>query len=165
MSFFKNLFGNKHADNNATVLCAPLAGEAVAISEVNDPTFSEEILGKGVAIKPTGNQIVAPCDGTVEMMFDTGHAVSMTSTQGAEILIHVGLETVSLKGKHYQVHAGNGDKVTKGQLLITFDREAIAAEGFDTITPIVICNSDQFSNITVHTGTVNPGDDLITLTK
>ena len=146
MSFFKNLFG-KHTDNNASVLSAPLAGEAVAISEVNDPTFSEEILGKGVAIKPTGNQIVAPCDGTVEMMFDTGHAVSMTSTQGAEILIHVGLETVSLKGKHYQVHAGNGDKVTKGQLLITFDREAIAAEGFDTITPIVICNSDQFSDM------------------
>ena len=160
MSFFKNLFG-KHTDNNASVLSAPLAGEAVAISEVNDPTFSEEIL----AIKPTGNQIVAPCDGTVEMMFDTGHAVSMTSTQGAEILIHVGLETVSLKGKHYQVHAGNGDKVTKGQLLITFDREAIAAEGFDTITPIVICNSDQFSDISIHTGTVNPGDDLITLTK
>ena len=164
MSFFKNLFG-KHTDNNASVLSAPLAGEAVAISEVNDPTFSEEILGKGVAIKPTGNQIVAPCDGTVEMMFDTGHAVSMTSTQGAEILIHVGLETVSLKGKHYQVHAGNGDKVTKGQLLITFDREAIAAEGFATITTILICNSDQFSAITSNTGTVNPGDDLITLKK
>ena len=164
MSFFKNLFG-KHTDNNASVLSAPLAGEAVAISEVNDPTFSEEILGKGVAIKPTGNQIVAPCDGTVEMMFDTGHAVSMTNTQGAEILIHVGLETVSLKGKHYQVHAGNGDKVTKGQLLITFDREAIAAEGFDTITPIVICNSDQFSDISIHAGPVNPGDVLITLTK
>ncbi len=163
MGFFDKLFGKQEAAG--IEIAAPLEGEAVAIQEVNDPTFSEEILGKGVAIRPSGNEVVAPCDGTVEMMFDTGHAVSMTSTDGVEILIHVGLETLNLKGKHYTVHAANGDKVTKGQPLITFDREAIAADGYDTITPIVICNSADFASIEPHTGAVKPGDVLITLKK
>lgn len=127
MGFLDKLFGKK--EEPKMELAAPLAGEAVSISQVNDPTFSDEILGKGLAIRPTGNEVFAPCDGKIEMMFDTGHAVSMTSNDGIEILIHVGLETVNLKGKYYQVHAANGDQVKKGQKLISFDREAIAAEG------------------------------------
>lgn len=163
MGFLDKLFGKK--EEPKMELVAPLAGEAVSISQVNDPTFSDEILGKGLAIRPTGNEVFAPCDGKIEMMFDTGHAVSMTSNDGIEILIHVGLETVNLKGKHYQVHAANSDQVKKGQKLISFDREAIAAEGYDVITPIVICNSGQFTAIEPHTGTVSVGDVVLTLKK
>lgn len=163
MGFLNKLFGGGSAELE---LKAPVAGEAVPVKEVSDPTFGDEILGKGIAIRPTGNQICAPCDGTIDMMFDTGHAVSMTGTNGAEILIHVGLETVTLKGKHFTVHAANGDPVKTGQLLIEFDREAIAAEGFDTITPMVICNSDHFKEIKTYTGsTVAVGDKVIGLVK
>ena len=162
MGFFNKLFGKQE---DKIEIAAPVAGEAVPVTQVNDPTFSEEILGKGIAIRPTGNEVVAPCDGTIEMMFDTGHAVSLTSTQGAEVLIHIGLETVKLKGTHYTTHAANGDQVKKGQLLISFDREAIAADGYDTITPIVICNSDSFAQVECHTGAVQAGDTVLTLVK
>ena len=163
MGFLDKIFGKQEA--NKIEIAAPVAGEAVPVTEVNDPTFSEEILGKGVAIRPTGHEVVAPCDGTVEMMFDTGHAVSLTSADGAEILIHIGLETVKLKGTHYTTHAANGDQVKKGQLLISFDLEGIAADGYDTITPIVICNTDSFAQVECHTGVVNAGDVILTLSK
>lgn len=163
MGFLGKLFGKQ--EDAKIEIAAPVAGEAVPVTEVNDPTFSEEILGKGIAIRPTGHEVVAPCDGTVEMMFDTGHAVSLTSKDGAEVLIHIGLETVKLKGAHYTTHAANGDQVKKGQLLISFDLEGIAADGYDTITPIVICNSDSFAQVECHTGAVNAGDTIITLSK
>ena len=164
MGLLDKLFGKKEAEEME--IGAPLEGEVVPISQVNDPTFSDEILGKGIAIRPTGNKVYAPCDGTIGMMFDTGHAVSMTSADGAEILIHVGLETVGLKGKHYTIHAANGDEVKKGLLLIEFDREAIAAEGYDTITPVVICNSADYSEVKTFTGkTVNAGEKIIALVK
>ena len=160
MGFLNKLFGGGASEIE---LKAPVAGQAVPISEVSDPTFGEEILGKGIAIRPTGNQVCAPCDGTVDMMFETGHAVSMTGANGAEILIHIGLETVTLKGKHFTVHAANGDSVKAGQLLIEFDREAIAAEGYDLITPIVLCNSDRFPILQAHLGAVSAGDPLLTI--
>ena len=163
MGFLNKLFGGGSSEIE---LKAPVAGQAVPVSEVSDPTFGEEILGKGIAIRPTGNQVCAPCDGTVDMMFEPSHAVSMTGGNGAEILIHVGLETVSLGGKHFTVHAANGDSVKAGQLLIEFDREAIAAEGFDTITPMVICNSDNFKEVKTYTGSaVAVGDKVIGLVK
>ena len=99
-------------------------------------------------------------------MFETGHAVSLKGDNGAEILIHVGLETVSLGGKHFKTIAKTGDHVTKGQLLIEFDREAIAAEGLDTITPMVICNTPDYHAVTAYTGkTVAPGDTVLGLMK
>lgn len=159
MGFFKKLFGSSELE-----LGAPVAGEAVEVKEVPDPTFGEEILGKGIAVKPTGNQVVAPCDATVDMMFDTGHAVSLTADNGAEILIHVGLETVNLKGEHFTVKAKSGDKVKAGQVLIEFDREAIEAAGYNTITPMVICNSDKYSTITPYVGkTVATGEKVLGL--
>ena len=136
MGFFKKLFGSAMDE-----VYAPVAGEAVPVTEVSDPTFGEEILGKGIAFRPTEGQIFAPCDATVDLMFDTGHAVSLVADHGAEILIHVGLDTVKLKGEHYTVHVKNGDKVKKGDLLIEFDPAAISAAGFDVITPMVICNT------------------------
>ena len=130
MGFFKKLFGKPMNE-----FTAPVAGKAVPVSQVPDPTFAEELLGKGIAIEPTEGKVYAPCDATVDMMFETGHAVSLVADCGAEVLIHVGLETVTLKGKHFTIHAANGDKVKKGDLLIEFDLEAIKAEGFNTITP------------------------------
>ena len=161
MAFFKKLFGKKTDE-----IGSPIKGTAVSIKEVNDPTFSEEILGKGIAVRPADGKVFAPCDATVDMMFETGHAVSLVADCGAEILIHVGLETVSLKGKHYTVHVANGDKVTKGQLLIEFDKDAIAGEGFDIITPVVICNSGDFATFLTHEGKeVAAGDVVIELAK
>lgn len=162
MGIFNKLFAKK---SDEIPLGAPVAGQAVALREVSDPTFGEEILGKGVAIRPTSNRVVSPCDAVVDLMFDTGHAVSLKADCGAEILIHVGLETVSLKGEHFTVHAQNGDHVAAGQLLIEFDREAIEAAGFDTVTPMVVCNSDSYAAVTAHLAPVQEGDTVLTLAK
>ena len=159
MGLFDKIFGKKFDE-----VCAPVAGEAVPSREVNDPTFGGAMLG--MAIKPAAGRVVAPCDATVDMMFDTGHAVSLTTDFGAEILIHVGIDTVNLQGEHYTVHCKNGDKVKKGQLLIEFDKDAIAAAGYDTVTPVVICNSDDFGTFETVTGkTVAEGDVVIKLAK
>ncbi len=169
MGFFQKHFG-KSKDAAETVsgiqIFAPVAGQAVPISAVSDPTFGEEILGKGIAIKPSEGKVVAPCDCKVDLMFDTGHAVSLVSADGVEILIHIGLDTVNLKGKHYTVHDHNGDQVKKGDLLSEFDAQAIAAEGYDIITPVVICNSADYANFQAHVDKdVNPGDLIIELAK
>jgi PTS system beta-glucosides-specific IIC component len=100
----------------------------------------------------------------VELAFETGHAVSLKADSGAEILIHVGIDTVRLNGKYFTVHVSSGDHVSKGQLLIEFDREAIAAGGYDTITPMVICNSDDYRKIEAITGNrVHAGDKVLRL--
>ena len=161
MGLFDKIFGKKLDE-----IGAPVAGEAVASSEVNDPTFGEEMLGKGMAIKPASGRVVAPCDATVDMMFETGHAVSLTTENGVEMLIHVGIDTVNLQGQHYTVHCQAGDKVKKGQLLIEFDKDAIAAAGYDTITPVVVCNSDDFGTFETVVGkVVAEGDAVIKLAK
>ena len=151
--------------NKENVLYAPCKGKVVPLSEVPDPTFSEKILGDGFAVIPSEGKIYAPTDGEIAMVFDTLHAITLTSSSGTEILIHIGLDTVTLKGAPFTAHVAAGDQVKKGQKLISFDREAIAAEGYDVITPIVICNSDQFTAIEPHTGTVSVGDVVLTLKK
>ncbi len=161
MGFLDKLFSSGKME-----LGAPVQGETVPISEVPDPTFGEEILGKGIAIRPTDGHICAPCDGIISLMFDMGHAVSMVSDSGVEILIHVGLDTVKLKGTHYTVHCLNGDKVKAGQLLIECDLDGLRADGYDTITPVVICNSGDLQEVRANTGmTVSVGDTILTLRK
>ena len=161
MGFFAKLFGKKDACDGKDLLCAPVAGKAVPVSEVPDPTFAEEMLGKGMAIKPAAGRVVAPCDATVDMMFETGHAVSLVADCGAEILIHVGLETVGLEGKPFTVHAANGDKVKKGQLLIEVDLEAVKAAGLPTITPMLICNTDDYPTFNTFVGKNVTNDDVV----
>ena len=156
MGFFKKLFGK-----NTDGLYAPMAGKAVPVTEVPDPTFAEGMLGNGIAIEPVEGKVYAPCDATVDMMFTTGHAVSLVADCGAEILIHVGLETVSLEGKPFQVHAANGDKVKKGQLLIEVDLQAVKAAGLPTITPMVICNTDAYSTFKTFVGKDVTNDDVV----
>ena len=144
----------------------PVKGKAVPISQVSDPTFGEEILGKGVAIQPADGKIYAPADGTIEMLFDTKHAVSMTTTEGVELLVHIGLDTVALKGEHFTAHKGNGDAVKKGDLLISVDLEAVKAAGYDVITPMVVCNTSDYQTVEAVTGSdVNPGDTVLILKK
>lgn len=165
MGLFQKLFGQDGGKAPIQIF-APVAGQVVPISQVSDPTFGQEILGKGVAIRPSEGKVFAPCDATVDLMFDTGHAVSLVCDSGVELLIHVGLDTVALKGQHYTIHAHNGDKVKTGDLLIEFDPQAIAAAGYDTITPVVICNSGDFASIQPHTGqTAAPGELILELTK
>ena len=156
MGFFDKLFGKK-----VDALCAPIAGKAVPVTEVPDPTFAEGMLGNGIAIIPTDGKVCAPCDATVDMMFTTGHAVSLVADFGAEILIHVGLETVGLEGKPFTIHVQNGDKVKKGQLLMEVDLEAVKAAGLNTITPMLICNTDDYSTFNTKTGKDVTTDDVV----
>lgn len=156
MGFFDKLFGKK-----LDCVYAPMNGKAVAITEVPDPTFAEGMLGNGIAIEPADGKVYAPCDATVDMMFTTGHAVSLVAECGAEILIHVGLETVGLEGKPFTVHVANGDKVKKGQLMIEADLEAIKAAGLPIITPVLICNTDDFPTFKTHSGKDVSNDDVV----
>ena len=165
MGFFSKLFG-KAEEKNDNGIYAPVAGQAVPVSEVPDPTFSSGMLGNGIAIIPTDGKVCAPCNTTVDMMFTTGHAVSLVADSGAEILIHVGLETVGLEGKCFTVHVENGQKVKKGDLMIEVDLEGIKAAGLNTITPVVICNSDDYSTFDTHVGkAVTNADVVIELAK
>ena len=161
MGFFQKLFG-KPVDS----FYAPMAGKAVPITEVPDPTFAEGMLGNGIAIIPAEGKVYAPCDATVDMMFSTGHAVSLVADNGAEILIHVGLETVGLEGKPFTIHVANGDKVQKGQLLMEADLEAIQAAGLNIITPMLICNTPDYTTFNTFVGKdVTNGDVVIELAK
>lgn len=165
MGLFEKLFGKPKAPAT-DALCAPMTGRVVPITQVPDPTFAEKMLGNGIAIIPTEGKVFAPCDCTVDMMFPTGHAVSLVADTGAEILIHVGLETVSLEGKPFTIHTEAGQKVKKGTLLIEVDLAAVKAAGLDPITPMVICNTDDYSVFeTEVTRDVIAGDAVIRLAK
>lgn len=159
MGIWEKLLGGKKER-----IFAPMPGETVPLADVPDETFAKEILGKGIAIRPASGSVCAPCAGRVDMVFETGHAITLTADNGAEILVHVGLDTVNLKGKYFHVHAKAGQRVAKGDLLLEFDREAIAGAGYDTVTPVIICNSDRYVNITALTGrTVALGDPILEL--
>ena len=145
---------------------SPRTGELKSLKDVNDPTFSEEILGKGIAILPKEGIVYAPFDGVVSALFDTKHAIGLTDDQGMELLIHVGLETVNLGGTHFEVHISQGDLVKKGDPLITFDLQEIQ-KTHDVITPVLITNADDFSEIVVQKefGPVKAGDAILTVKK
>ena len=160
MGLFDKLFGKKE-EINPNHIYAPMAGEAVEISEVPDPTFSSGMLGNGIAIKPTDGKVCSPVNGTVDMMFDTGHAVTLVSDNGIEILIHVGLETVGLEGKPFQVKVQNGQKVKKGDILMIADLAAIEAAGLPTITPVLICNTDDYTTFNTTTGKAVTNADVV----
>lgn len=122
----------------------PVIGTVVPLGEVNDVTFSSEVLGKGYAVIPESGQVFAPFDGTVEVLMDTLHALGLVSDSGINLLIHVGLETVTLQGKYFTPHVQTGDRIKKGQLLLTFDLEQIRMEGYETVTPVIISNSSDY---------------------
>jgi len=137
---------NAKKDVNAEVF-APMKGKVISLSEVNDGVFSEEMLGKGVAIEPTEGKVFAPFNGEVQMVYDTKHALGLISDNGVELLVHVGIDTVQLNGKFYDVKVENGQKIKKGDLLVNVDLDGISKAGYRTVTPVIVTNSDDFSNI------------------
>ena len=130
-------------------LYAHLSGTIVPLSKVEDEAFSAKILGDGVAIEPADGKLYSPCDGKIVSVFDTKHAVNLVSDNGCEILLHIGIDTVKLGGKFFNSHIKNGQSVKKGDLLISFDIDGIKKAGYKTTTPMVICNSDSYSLISV----------------
>ena len=131
------------------MLGAHMNGIIVPLENVEDEVFSQKILGDGAAIEPADGNLYAPCDGTIHSVFDTCHGVNMVSDEGAEILLHIGIDTVKLCGKHLKAHVSEGQRVKRGDLLITFDPEAIKAEGYKITTPLIICNTDDYKSVAV----------------
>jgi glucose-specific phosphotransferase system IIA component len=147
-----------------TVLYACLNGTVVPLADVKDEAFASGVLGDGIAIEPSNGELVAPADGEISSTFETHHAVGMTTADGAELLMHIGIDTVKLGGKHFTYLVNEGDKVKKGQPLIRFELEAIKAEGYPVTTPIIVCNTDDYAAVEAKaSGTVKQGDVLLEL--
>ena len=148
------------------VLYSISEGTAILLSQVNDATFASEVLGKGVAVIPSKGEVVAPCDATVETVFDTKHAVGLSTENGMELLIHIGINTVELEGKYYTAHVKAGDHVNKGQLLISFDMDKIKDAGYDMTTPLIVTNSDDYKDVKIlQEGSVTPSDKVLEIVK
>jgi PTS system D-glucosamine-specific IIC component len=146
------------------VYAAHMNGRMLLMNEVEDETFAECMLGDGVAIEPSEGKLFSPCNGEVAMVFDTKHAVSINSEEGSEILLHIGIDTVQLGGKFYTAHVETGQTVKKGDLLVEFDMEAIKDAGYKVTTPMIICNTDDYSRIRpLKSGHVHAGDDLLSV--
>lgn len=152
--FLDNLFGKKNAETETSAvqkaleLQAPLAGKYIPIKEVNDPVFSAEMLGKGVAIEPSSYVLLAPQAGKVTQVFSTGHAVTLQIGK-AEVLLHIGIDTVNLQGQGFKPLVSADSEVKAGQALIEFDKAVIEAAGYPLTTMMVVCNHDQFAEFEV----------------
>ena len=147
-------------------LCAPVSGTVKALSDVPDKTFAEKVLGDGAAIIPEEGKVYAPADGTVANIMDSKHGIMFVTDSGAEVLIHIGLDTVNLKGKYFKSYVSDGDKVKKGTLLVEFDLEAIKGEGYNLITPMVVTNiSDYIKAVCMEkeNTAINAGDKFLTV--
>ena len=154
------------AEGSADLTIAnPVSGEVIALSEVNDATFSSGVLGEGYAVIPIEGKVTAPFDGKVETLMDTHHALGLVSNSGIEMLIHVGLETVTLNGKYFTPKVAEGDSFKKGDVLLTFDLEAIKKEGYDTTTPVVVSNVDDYAAFAPALGNASAGVKMLELAK
>jgi multiphosphoryl transfer protein len=142
-------------------LFAPLSGYLVAIEQVPDPVFAQKMVGDGISIDPTSQILMAPCEGEVIQLHSAHHAVTLKMPQGLEVLMHIGLDTVELRGKSFTAHVKLGDRVKTGDRLIEFDADYIALHAKSLLTEIVITNVDRFANINFHSGSVEVGKDII----
>ena len=148
------------------ILASPLSGKVVALADVPDQVFASGAMGKGLAIDPADGVVVSPAQAEVTLVFPTGHAIGLRTENGAELLIHIGMDTVSLDGKGFTTHVQVGDQVQAGQALVTFDRDVIEAAGLPIITPIIVTNTAEFTDIlTTQEETVQVGDYLMTAVK
>jgi len=151
-------------ETEKNVIYSPLTGTAIPMNKVPDDTFAAEVLGKGMAVVPSEGKVVAPCEGEISTLFDTKHAVGITTKDGAELLIHVGVNTVELKGKYYETHVVQGEKVKPGQLLLTFDIQKIQKAGYNVTTPVIVTNTDDYKNVEgLKTGEIHCIEPLIRL--
>ncbi len=128
-------------------ILSPIEGSSLPLSECGDEAFAEEMLGKGLAVLPAKGLVVAPFHAKVEVLFDTAHALSLLSDEGVELLIHIGIDTVKLQGKHFKALVKQGDRVRAGEALIEFDPAAIREEGYSTVVPVVVCNSADYATV------------------
>ncbi|GBG97067.1 beta-glucoside-specific PTS transporter subunit IIABC [Lactococcus termiticola] len=129
----------------------PLMGQVKSLETASDQVFASGAMGKGILVEPTDGEIIAPFDGEVVTVFPTGHAIGLRSDSGVELLIHIGMDTVQLEGKHFEKLVNDGDRVTKGQVLIRFDKEAIKADGYLVETPVLVTNTDSYNDVLTHT--------------
>ncbi|WP_339226105.1 PTS glucose transporter subunit IIA [Oceanobacillus sp. FSL K6-2867] len=158
---FGKLFKKKEEVTDITLI-APVSGEVVALEEVPDPVFSEKMMGDGVAIKPKNGDVVSPVNGEIIQVFPTKHAVGIRAENGAEILIHIGLETVSLNGEGFTSFVGEGEQVKQGDKLIHFDMEIVREKAKSSITPIIITNTEEMREVEEKTiQQVTAGQDEI----
>ncbi|AKO91749.1 PTS sugar transporter subunit IIA [Priestia filamentosa] len=155
---FKKLFGKKTREENIT---APLTGRIFSLENVPDPVFSQKMMGEGFAIEPTNGEVVAPIDGEIVQLFHTKHAIGLKTENGAEIIIHVGLETVAMEGDGFTAHVKEGSKVKKGDKLLTVDLEKVREKAKSTVTPVVVTNSADSEKISlVATDSVIKGETV-----
>ena len=165
MGLFDKLFGSKDAKAVDVEIYAPLSGEIVNIEDVPDVVFSEKIVGDGIAIRPNDNKIVAPVDGVVGKIFETNHAFSMESKEGVELFVHFGIDTVELKGEGFTRIAQEGQSVKRGDVIIEFDLALLEQKAKSVLTPVVISNMDEISNIEKKSGEVLAGESLVLVLK
>ncbi|MDV2856420.1 PTS glucose transporter subunit IIA [Oceanimonas sp. CAM02] len=146
---------------DAIEVFAPLSGEIVPLEEVPDVVFAEKIVGDGLAIKPSGNKMVAPCNGTIGKIFETNHAFSIESESGLELFVHFGIDTVELKGEGFTRVAQEGQQVKKGDTILEFDLALLEQKAKSTLTPVIISNMDEVKNLEKKSGIVTVADDVI----
>lgn len=152
----------KSETTEKNVIYCPLKGEGIELEKVNDPTFAQGLLGQGFAVNPKEGKVLAPFDGKIATLFPTKHAIGIVSNDGLEVLIHIGLNTVELNGKYYETYVKEGDVVSIGQTLVTFNIDKINKAGYETITPVLVTNSDDYEKVSViKTGDVDFMDKVI----
>ncbi|SFU52597.1 PTS glucose transporter subunit IIA [Xenorhabdus koppenhoeferi] len=157
----KSLVSDDKKNSGSIEIIAPLSGEIVSIEDVPDVVFAEKIVGDGIAIKPTGNKIVAPVNGTIGKIFDTNHAFSIESDSGIELFVHFGIDTVELKGEGFKRIAEEGQRVQRGDLVLEFDLAFLEERAKSTLTPVVISNMDEIKELSKLTGSVIVGESVI----
>ena len=156
----------KKEEEKEIVIVSPLKGNAMALADVPDPTFAEGVLGQGAAVEPSEGKVVAPADAEVTTLFDTKHAIGLQLDNGAELLIHIGINTVEMEGDGFEAHVKEGDKVKKGDTLVTFDIDKIKAAGHPTVTPVIVTNTDDYSEVThLTTGDIDRLADIVKIVK
>ncbi|MBD2809937.1 PTS glucose transporter subunit IIA [Xenorhabdus sp. Vera] len=157
----KSLVSDDKKNSGSIEIIAPLSGEIVNIEDVPDVVFAEKIVGDGIAIKPTGNKIVAPVNGTIGKIFETNHAFSIESDSGIELFVHFGIDTVELKGEGFKRIAEEGQRVQRGDLVLEFDLAFLEERAKSTLTPVVISNMDEIKELSKVTGSVVVGESVI----
>jgi glucose-specific phosphotransferase system IIA component len=161
IKMFGKLFGSNKKNEDEGKIYAPMAGEVIELGEVKDPVFSKRVLGDGVAIIPKDGRVYSPVDGRVTNIAETKHAYGIETEDGVELLIHVGMDTVSLDGEGFEVKAKENKMVKRGELLGEVDLNVLRNRGFDTVTPIIITNMGDVGEVDIRIGDVMGGQDLI----
>lgn len=156
--------GQKNSKLTKEILVTPVAGDVLPLSEAGDAAFAEGIMGHGVVVLPSKGEVVAPADGIVMTLFPTKHAIGILTDAGAEVLIHVGIDTVQLDGKYFEAFVEQGDVVKKGQKLLAFDIDAIEAAGYSTQTPVIVMNTPSYEQINVTDQQTVSGQDMLLVT-